>query len=105
MPTVRIGTRRDDGGVVAVLEIATAGSIQQRRYGGEDPSGGALLDRLQLRARLGFTSCAVELIGIDVALQTGGDGPGISALTVIPSRCQRRFAATANRTFAGLDWP
>jgi hypothetical protein len=35
MATIRIGTRRDDVGLVAVLEVATADSIEQRRDGGE----------------------------------------------------------------------
>ena len=48
MPTVRIGTRRNDVGLVAVLEIATADPIEQRRDGGEDRCGGVLLDRLEL---------------------------------------------------------
>src|SRR2546423_8936275 len=73
MSTVRISTRRDDFGLVAVLEIATADPIDERRDGGEDRCRGALVDRLELGARAGLASRPRKRLRIDMPLKSSRD--------------------------------
>ena len=91
IPAVRIGTRRDDGGVVAVLEIATADFIRGSNDSGPHRGRSPLRNCLPLERSFAFLSKLrtdpidqlFYFLGADVASQlglyaTGMHGCGVS---------------------------